>query len=95
MTHPKEIHQRCETPDANNDQSSSHFLDLRLRRDVDRLHALPARVTYELLREIGATRQILTLIEERTAAFASIKPDVLAVTGGDRFPPLPIHEVQT
>ena len=64
-----------------------HIRDLKLRRDVERLHGLPARVTFELLREIGASRQILTLIEDRTAAFASIDPNALTVTGGDQFPP--------
>ena len=68
-----------------------HARDLKLRRDVERLHGLSARVTLELLREIGATRQIQTYIEQRTAAFANLDPDDLAVTGGDQFPPAPLH----
>ena len=75
------------------DEPPPHIRTLRLRHDVERLHRLPARVTFELLREIGASRQIQTYVERRTAAFAAIDPDQLAVTGGDRFAPLPIHEV--
>ena len=73
------------------DEPPPHVRDL----NVERLHGLPARVTLELLREIGATRQILTLIEERTAAFANLNPDDLAVTGGDQFPAAPLHEAQS
>ena len=79
--------------DTSGDEPPPHVRDLKLRRDVECLHRLPARVTFELLREIGATRQILTLIEDRTAAFVAVDPDSLAATGGDQFPPPPIHEV--
>ena len=68
--------------------------DMRFKRDVDRLHRLPARVTHELLSEIGAARHIQTYIEQQTAAFANIDLDALKATGGDRFPAAPIHEVQ-
>ena len=73
----------------------STIRDLKLRRDVERLHSLPARVTFELLSEIGASRQILTLIEERTAAFAAVDSDALVVTGSDQFPMPPVHEVSS
>lgn len=68
--------------------------DLRFKHDVERLHRLGPRALHELLSELGATRQILTLIENRTAQFASIDPDALTATGGDRFPPAPIHQVR-
>ena len=75
-------------------EAPPHVRELKLRRDVERLHRLPARVTFELLCEIGATRQIQTHVEHCTATFANIDPAALVVTGGDRFPPPPIHEIQ-
>ena len=77
------------------DEPPTHVRDLKLRRDCERLHSLPARVTFELLREIGASRQIQTIIEERTAAFAAVDPDQLSATGGDRFPAWPVREVRS
>ncbi len=70
-----------------------HIRDLRLRRDVERLCRLGARPVYELLKDIGARRGIQTLIEDRAAVYSNIDADRLAAVGGDRFPPLPIHEV--
>ena len=77
------------------DEPPPSVRDLRFQRDVSRLHRLGPRAVHELLSEIGATRQILTLIEDRTAAFAAVDPDQLAVTGGDRFPAWPIREVRS
>ena len=71
-----------------------HVRDLQLRRDVERLRRLPTRVTYELLREIGRSRGIQTIIENRAAEFAGIDPDQLTATGGDQFAPAPINRVQ-
>ncbi len=78
---------------ASEDESPPHVRDLKLRRDVELLHRLPARVTFELLCEIGATRQIQTYVEQRTAEVAAVDPYRLAATGGDRFPPLPLREL--
>ena len=69
--------------------------DLRFQRDVSRLHRLGPRALHELLREIGATRQIQTYVEQRAAAFAAVDPDQLAATGGDRFPAWPVREVRS
>ena len=71
----------------------AHIRDLRLQRDVERLCKLGPRPVLELLREIGAARNILTFVEDRAADYASIDPARLAAVGGDRLPPLPIHEV--
>ena len=75
-------------------EAPTHIRDLQFKHDVERLHRRGPRALLELLAEIGATRQIQTHIEARTAAFANIEPDALTVTGGDRFPPLPIHVVR-
>ena len=66
--------------------------DLRFQRNVEQLHCRGPRALHELLSEIGATRQIQTHIEARTAAFASIKPNALKAVGGDRFPVPVIRE---
>lgn len=70
-----------------------HIRELRFRRNVEQLHRLGPRVLYELLSEIGESRGILTLIEDRTAAFARLEPGTLTTAGGDRFPALLLHEV--
>ena len=72
----------------------THIRDLRLERDVERLCQLGPRPILELLQEIGAARNILTFVEDRAAVYANLDPARLAVVGGDRLPPLPIHEVQ-
>ena len=79
-------------PDATSDNPPPHIRALKLRRDVEKLHRLPPRVTFELLCEIGRARGIQTVIEDRTAAFARVNTDALAATGGDVFAPSPIHE---
>ena len=81
-------------PDTPGDEPPPHVRDLKLRRDVECLHRLPARVTFELLREIGASRNIQTPVETKAAAFASIAPNALAATGGDEFSPAPLTEVR-
>ena len=71
----------------------AHIRDLRLQRDVERLCQLGHRPVLELLREIGAARNVLTLIEDRAAEYARLDPASLTATGGDRFAPTPIREV--
>ena len=67
--------------------------DLRFQRDVDRLCKLGPRAVYQYLAEVGDARSIRTFLEDHISAYAAIEPDRLAVVGGDRFPPPPIHEV--
>ena len=69
--------------------------DLRFRRQVQRLHALGARATAELLAEIGAERSITTIIERKLDTYAALDPDAIEAAGGDKFWPVPIHEVKT
>ncbi len=67
--------------------------DLRVRRQVLRLHRLGPRVTAELLAEIGAERGITTIINQKLERYAELDPEALEATGGDRFWPAPLREV--
>ena len=68
--------------------------DLQYRQTVERVHSLGSRVLAELLAELGIERKIMPGIREKLERYASIDPEALEALGGDRFPPLPIHEVQ-
>ena len=71
-----------------------HIRDLQLRRDVERLHRLGPRATYELLQEIGRQRQCMTFVEDSARRAGALDPVVLARLGGDRFPAAPLYEVK-
>ncbi len=68
--------------------------DLEFRQQVERVHALGARVLGELLAEIGTERSIMPTIHEKLGRYASIDPQALRVAGGDKFWPAPLHEVR-
>ena len=67
---------------------------LRLQRGAEHLHRLGARATAEALAEIaariGGMPAILGVLEEYRAR---LTPQMLAATGGDRFPPRALREV--
>jgi hypothetical protein len=67
---------------------------LRLQRDVEHLHALGSRATTEFLVDltarIGGLPAALALLAEYERR---ITPAMLRATGGDRFPPRPLHLV--
>lgn len=67
---------------------------LRLQRGVEVLHRLGPRATAgyldELTRLIGGLPAALTLLNEYERR---LSPDMLRVTGGDRFPPRPMRAV--
>ncbi len=67
--------------------------NLRFRRKVERIHSLGPRVTAELLAEIGAERNIRTVIDDKLERYAGLDPKAVAVTGGDDFWPAPLTEV--
>ena len=69
------------------------LLELRFQRHVERLRRLGPRAVGELLAEIGAARSCRMEIDRRLARYANLNPEFLWAIGGDRFPPLPIHEV--
>jgi hypothetical protein len=62
------------------------FIAVRLQRGAEHLHRLGARATAELLAEvghrIGGTPCILGLLTE----YERLTPEMLRVTGGDKFP---------
>ena len=66
--------------------------DLTFRRQVERLCPHP-RFMAELLAEIAAEQNILVEIEAKLARHSGLTDEALAATGGDRFPPSPIHAV--
>ena len=66
---------------------------LRFRRQVERVHALGPRVLAELLAEIAVERSIRVIVERKLDRFAGLDPDALNATGGDQFPPTPLHLV--
>ena len=67
--------------------------DVKYRRNIERLYLKGPRVVGELLAEIGAERSIQTIIDNKLSRYAEIDDTALAVTGGDRFPETPLHEV--
>ena len=69
--------------------SHPHF-----RRQVERLHRLGPRATAELLAEIGGERGIQTIVDQKLERYTELDPEALEATGGDDFPPNPIHEVR-
>jgi hypothetical protein len=72
--------------------------DIRFQRDVDRLADLVrrtgGRVLAEVFFEAGARTGHMTTIEQVVARYARLDPDVLALFGGDRFPPHPLRLVR-
>ena len=68
--------------------------DLQRRRHVQQVHRLGNRVFGELLAEIGAERGITTIIDQKLERYAELEPAAIEATGGNDFPPVPIHEVR-
>ena len=67
---------------------------MRLQHGAEHLHRLRARATAELLAEvatrIGGMPAILAILAEYQAR---LTPEMLRVTGGDRFPSRPLRQV--
>ena len=68
--------------------------NLRFRRKVERVHSLGPRVTAELLAEIGAERNIRTVIDNKLERYAALDPKAVTVTGGDDFWPAPLTKTR-
>ena len=68
--------------------------NMRFRRKVERVHSLGPRVTAELLAEIGAERNIRTVIDNKLERYAALDPEAVTVTGGDDFWPAPLTEAK-
>ncbi len=67
--------------------------NLKFRRRVQQVHQLGDRVLGEFLAEIGAERGIQTVIDKKLERYAELDPEAIEATGGDKFWPVPIHEV--
>ena len=63
---------------------------LKRQRQIEHLHRLGERAVGELLREVEDGEDVGTALE----AYGRLTPDLLKALSGDRFPPLPIHEVR-
>jgi hypothetical protein len=68
---------------------ASDAADRRFERDVKALYRQGLRALAELLRHLGATSFRMTEIEQATARFAVLDPELLRAFGADRFPPHP------
>ena len=68
--------------------------DLRYRRQVIRLHNQGPRILAEFLAEIAAERNIRVVVERKLDRFAELDPAALDATGGNHFPPKPLHELR-
>ena len=66
---------------------------LHFRRQVERLHRLGPRAVAELLAELGAERGVMKIIDTKLDHYAAIDPMTLEAATGDKFWPVPIHEV--
>ena len=63
---------------------------LKRQRQIEHLHLLGPRAVGELLHEVSEAEDLDRGLE----AYARLSPDLLEALNGDRFPPLPIHEVR-
>jgi hypothetical protein len=67
---------------------------LRQQRQIDAVYLLGARVVGELFDEIaGHYLDIAGDVDQRLARYAALDPVAVAVAGGDKFAPLPLHVV--
>jgi hypothetical protein len=73
--------------------AASIVSDRCFRRQVETLCRLP-RLAAELLAELAAERGMVSLVRSKLDRYCSLPASALAATGGDRFPPTPLHEVQ-
>jgi hypothetical protein len=69
-------------------RSEAAFAELRFRRNVEWLHSLGARPLYELLAQLGRDHGIVPEITAKPVDMPLFTPEMLRVSGGDRFPPV-------
>jgi len=65
----------------------------RFRRLADHVVGLGPRAVAELLSEIGEAHGIEGDILDRLQRYARLDSGMLAVTGGDRFAPMPLRAI--
>ncbi len=62
---------------------------LKRQRQIEHVYRLGPRAVGELLHEVAEGEDL----DRALAAYSRLTPDLLRAVGGDRFPPVPIHEV--
>ncbi len=62
----------------------------RRQRQIEHVYRLGLRAVGELLFEVAEGEDL----DRALKAYQRLTPDLLKAVGGDRFPPLPIHEVR-
>ena len=68
--------------------------DMKFRRQVIRLRQQGDRALCEAFAHLGAKHGIQTSIEQTVEHFADLDFEAIQATGGNDFPPIPIHEVR-
>ena len=63
------------------------------RRQAERVCRTP-RLATELLAELAAEPRMEPVVRAKLERYSALPASALAATGGDRFPPAPLHEVQ-
>ena len=69
---------------------SSPSRSRRRHRQIEHIHQLGPRAIEELVVEVANGEDLDTALE----AYQRLTPELLKATGGDRFPPAPLHEVR-
>ena len=64
--------------------------NLKRQRQIEHVHRLGVRAVGELLHQVAKGEDL----DSALGAYQCLTPNLLKAVGGDRFPPLPIHEVQ-
>ena len=72
------------------DVAAKVIADLKRQRQIEHLHQLGPRAVGELLCEVAEGGDL----DHALAAYERLTPALLKAVGGDRFSPLPIHEVK-
>ena len=65
----------------------------RRQRMAAAVHALGARVLFELIDEIGRHHDIDADVDRRLGRYAALDRNMLRAVGGDRLPPPPVWMV--
>jgi hypothetical protein len=90
------VRERSRTTHSNALQElrAANFRQLRRRRQVERVCRLGPRVVFECFDELIARGLVdATDLDRQLARYARLDPATLALAGGDRFPPVPLHLV--
>lgn len=68
--------------------------DFAFRRSVQAVYRLGPRAVAELLAEIICAHDIYPDVEAKLRRYVAIRPETLAITGGDRWPAVPMYQIR-